>query len=230
MRLTGAPLILLVGLATAATGTGTVLLWRRRLLPLRVAGILLAEVLVVAGVGLVVNRAERFYPSWQALRGDTGTTTTTAATPSGLLDGRFAGASEIVWRPSAESRWKLAGPPRIVVPAGYRARAHDTFPVVLALVPAARPALAEARRLHDAVTVVLVPTRGTTAAALRTLPDGLRRDVRVTTGGWDVVSTGRTATLAAALVRTQPPGFEVARGWAPDRLSAPLAEPMRLPL
>jgi hypothetical protein len=233
VRLTGIPLLLLAVAATAAAGALTFWSWRRggRWRPLtRVASVLLLEALMVAGAGLVVNRAEEFYPSWTALAGRTGTTVRTERVAAGRLDGSLtapAGQPQVLaWRPRSVSRWKLAGVPELVLPAGYQSRPGVAFPVVLALVADPRAALATARRLADVITVVAVPTAGTSAAALADLPAELRRDVRATAGGWDVVAPDQlTARLAAA----EPPGFVAARGWSADTLPAPLAAPMRLP-
>ena len=236
MSLTGVPLLVLAFAATAAVGAATVLLWHRagrwRLLP-RSLGVLLLEALLVFSVGLAVNRAEQFYPSWQALTGDTGSITQTVPTRAGRLDAAVSAppgsAAVIAWRPPDLSRWRLSGVPRIVLPADYRQRPADTFPVVLALVPDPGPLLATARRTPDVVTIVAVPTARTSAAALRNLPVQLSRDVRVTASGWDVAASGPQAALAAALIRDEPPGFAASRGWAPQQLAAPLAAPLRLP-
>ncbi|WP_233412851.1 hypothetical protein [Nucisporomicrobium flavum] len=229
MTLTGVPLLVLAVAATAAAGAATVRLWPRRLLPVRIAGVLLTEALLTGAVGLAVNRQEGFYPSWEALAGNTGTVAHAGPAAVGRLDGRLPPGTPVPWRPDGWQAWRLAGPPRLVVPAAYTTSPRDTFPVVLALVPAAAPAVATARRLPDVVTVVAVPGPGTTAAELRTLPGRLRLDARVTTTGWDLVAPGRSAALADALARTQPPGFAAARGWEPDQLPAPLAPAMRLP-
>jgi hypothetical protein len=229
VSLTGRPLLMLTGAAAVLVTAATVRLWRRRWIPMRILGLLLAEVLAVATVGLEVNRREDFYPSWQALAGDTGTKTEVRTRPPGRLDDDLAPGTAIAWRPPGWTSWRLARAPVVVAPASYRRLPQDTFPVVLALVAAAGPALAAARRVPDAVTVVAVPTRDTTAAALRSLPEELRRDVRVTTTGWDLVAASRQAELGAALAASGPPGLVASRGWHPDRLAAPLAAPLRLP-
>ncbi len=232
MSLTGVPLILLSAALTGATGLATAWLWPRggRLrTPTRAAGVLLLETLVVVTAGLAVNRHEQFYPSWAALAGQTGTITVDRATPAGRLDEVLPDAATVVlWRPPGLRDWRLAAPPRVVVPAGYRERAGDTFPVVLDLAPSVPPAVAAARRTTDAVTVVAVPTAGTTAPALLSLPGELRRDIRVSAGGWDVVGAGGEAALAAAFVRDAPAGF-AACDRATDDLPPALAAPMRLP-
>jgi lysyl-tRNA synthetase class 2 len=233
MTLTGVPLILLAAAATAAASAATARLWARggRLRPLtRTLGVLLIEALVVTTAGLVVNRYQQFYPSWAALSGHTGTTTVTRATEAGLLDGRLPSgrATAVLWQPPDLPHWQLAGPPRVVVPAGYRERPGDTFPVVLDLVPAVPAAVTAALRTTDAVTVVAVPTAATTATALLTLPGELRRDVRVSDVGWDVAGAGAQAPLAAAFVRAAPAGL-AAYDRGIDELPPALAAPMRLP-
>jgi lysyl-tRNA synthetase class 2 len=236
VTLTGVPLILLATAATVATGAATARLWPRggRLRPLtRTLGVLLLEALAVTTVGLVVNRQQQFYPSWAALAGHTGTSTVTRATEAGRFDARLPDgrATAVLWRPADLRAWRLAGPPRLVVPAGYRERPGDTFPVVLDLVPAVRAvpaAVAAALRATGAVTVVAVPTAATTAAALRTLPGELRRDVRVSDAGWYVAGTGAQAPLAAAFVRAAPAGL-AASDRGTNQLPPALAAPMRLP-
>jgi lysyl-tRNA synthetase class 2 len=232
MSLTGIPLILLSAAVTSATGLALAWLWPRasRLRALtRAPAVLLLEVLIVLTAGLAVNRHEQFYPSWQALSGRTGTITVTRATQAGRLDEELPdGSAVVLWQPPRLREWRLAGPPRVVVPAGYRQRAGDTFPVVLDLTASMPAALAAARRTTDAVTVVARPTAATTAAALLSLPGELRRDIRVSAGGWDVVGSGREAALAAAFVGAAPAGL-AACNRPTDQLPPALAAPMRLP-
>jgi hypothetical protein len=214
MSLTGVPLIILVVLATAAAGAGTVLLWSRygrwRMLS-RTAGILLTETLVAASVGLVSNRVEMFYPSWAALEGRTGTTVVAATQPAGRLDGLVHGAAAAVlpWHPAGAAAWRLAGPPRVVLPAGYRNRPSVTYPTVVSLVDTAVEAAAAVRAARGvaAVGLVAVPTAGTAAAALATLPAQLAAAVRVNGRGWAVEATARQARLAAQLVQSAPGVF-----------------------
>ncbi|AGL16778.1 hypothetical protein [Actinoplanes sp. N902-109] len=229
MRLTGIPLLLLAVAATTGAGAATVLLWPRHRFVLRAGGLLLTETLLVLSGGLAVNRHEVFYPSWRALAGDTGARAVIEPAAPGRLDAQVGDGADVVWQPAGSAAWHLAAPPRIVVPAGYARLPHARFPVILALVPAAGPAVAAARRIPGAITVVAVPGRHTTAAVLRDLPADLCRDVRATAQGWDLVAAGPQARLGRDLVRTQPPGFVVAHGWAPQQLAAPLAAPMRLP-
>lgn len=233
MTLTGTPLILLTAALAVAAGVTTAWLWPRggRLRPVtRTLGVLLLEALVVATAGLVVNRHEQFYPSWAALFGHTGTITVTRATEAGRLDQLLPAGQAVAvrWQPAALPDWRLAGPPRVVVPAGYRERPGDTFPVMLDLTADAAGAVAAALRTPDTVTVVAVPTAATTATALLSLPAELRRDVRVSDTGWAVSGTGARAPLAAAFARAAPAGF-ARYGEVPGQLPPPLAAPMRLP-
>ena len=208
MSLTGVPLIVVAILVTAAAGAATVLLWywfgRWRLLG-RTAGILLTETLVVITTGLVVNRADLFYPSWAALKGRTGTTVVTAPRKAGRLDRLVLGATAatVPWRPADAAAWQLAGSPRVVFPTGYRLKRSVAYPAVVSLVdnPAEAAAVVQVARRVGAVGVVAVPTRGTTAAALTTLPAELAADVRVNTRGWAVTATAGQAALAARLFR-----------------------------
>jgi len=183
----------------------------------RTAGILLLEVLVVLTAGLEYNRREQFYPSWQALRGDTGTAVITGVVHAGLLDGR-AGAGTFEWRPPGWEAWRLARAPRVTVPADYESRPDVTFPVVLAVGGAPR-------RTADAVTVTIEPTATTTPAALLSLPTRLGQDLRVTATGWDVQSS---APLGAAFLKAAPAGLGVLNepdGALPPALKAPKTLP-----
>ncbi|GAB1640321.1 hypothetical protein [Krasilnikovia sp. MM14-A1259] len=207
MALTGLPLIALAVLVAVAAGAATVRFWSlpgRWRLPVRVAGVLLAEALVVASAGLVLNRHEQFYPSWAALAGDTGTRARATVTAAGRLDDQLGRTVKPPpWRPAGWTAWRLATAPVLLVPPAYRARRAATFPALLELVAPGGAAAAEraAAADPDAVRVVLVPTGRTAAAALANLPAALARDVRVTSRGWAVVATSAQAGLAAGLVR-----------------------------
>ncbi|SNY61042.1 hypothetical protein [Paractinoplanes atraurantiacus] len=216
MSLTGRPLLALAATLTVVVGVATVVFWPRggRLRPVtRTAGILLLEVLVVLTAGLEYNRREQFYPSWQALRGDTGTVAVTGEVRAGLLDGH-ALTGTLEWRPPGWGAWHLARAPRITVPADYANRPDVAFPVVLAF--GGTP-----RRTTEAVTVTVEPTAATTATALLTLPAQLGRDLRVTAIDWDVRGS---APLAAAFVKAAPAGLAVLDqpdGALPPALKAP---------
>jgi hypothetical protein len=231
LTLLGRPLVILAGVATLVVAAATVLLWRRRLLTVRIAGLLLVEVLLVATVGLQVNRHEKFYPSWRALTGDTGTATRTAPVTPARLDASLAadGRRDVLWQPAGAAAWRLAEPPRLLLPDGYVQRPAVRFPVIVALVPSAQAAAAEARQVRDAVVVVLVPTGDTTAGSLRDLPPALAGDVRVTADGWALVAAGPLAALGDAFAAAQPPGLVTVRGWQPDQLAVPLTAPQLLP-
>ena len=221
MSLTGLPLLLLSAFVTVLVTAATILLWRRGRRPVRItvriAGVLLIEGLVVFTAGLVVNRGEQFYPSWQALAGRTGTGTVTEPVSAGVLDAHLP-PGPFPWRPSGLSSWHLAGTPIVSLPVDYPERTAVTFPVVLAL---GTPA----PHLPDAITVSLTPTAKTTAAALRTLPGELRHDLRVSEIGWDVVGGGK---LGSAFIATQPAGL-ADRVTSPGDLPPALAAPLRLP-
>ncbi|MFF5076619.1 hypothetical protein ACFY36_06180 [Actinoplanes sp. NPDC000266] len=220
MSLTGRPLLLLTATLAVVVGVATVFFWPRggRLRPLtRTTGILLLEVLLVLTAGLEYNRREQFYPSWQALRGDTGTVAVTGEVRAGLLD-RHALDGAVAWRPPGWEAWHLAHAPRVTVPADYASRPDVAFPVVLAFG-------GEARRTPGAVTVTVEPTAATTATALLTLPVQLGRDLRVTATDWDVRGT---TPLAAAFVRSAPAGLAVLNqpaGALPPALKAPKTLP-----
>jgi hypothetical protein len=94
-----------------------------------------------------------------------------------------------------------------VFPAGYRRRSSVAYPTVVSLVDSQSQAAAAVRvaRRVAAVGVVAVPTAGTSAAALATLPADLAADVRVNARGWAVLATVRQAALAARLFRPGAP-------------------------
>ena len=218
MSLTGLPLLSLSGLLTVATAALLVWLWRRAWIAARVGGVLLLEALVVFTIGLEVNRSQQFYPSWQALAGDTGTTSVTKQVHAGLLDEHLP-PGPFRWRPPGLAAWHLAGPPLVTLPADYRDRPRVEFPVVLALGT-------RAPRTDNAVTVTITPTARTTAAELlRTLPSDLRHDLRVSAVGWDVLG-GRA--LGAAFAAGAPAGL-AQRDRPIGDLPPALAAPLRLP-
>jgi lysyl-tRNA synthetase class 2 len=231
VRLTGRPLLLCAAAVTVLAAVLLVRLWPRggRLRPLaRTAGVLLLEALLVFTVGLEVNRREDFYPSWAALAGDTGTGTVVDRVRAGRLDRSILpGRADVVaWQPPGLAAWRFAGPPRLVLPADYGSLPGDRFPVVLDLVPAPAAAAAE-QPTPGAVTVVAVPTRATTAAALLSLPTELCHDLRVTRSGWAVEGSGPQGTLAAAFAKDAPAGLATP-GRTADTLPPVLAAPMRL--
>ena len=201
MALTGIPLITSTVLVTALAVAATILLWSRygrwRLLS-RAVGVLVCEALVVLSVGLVANRHEQFYPSWQALSGDTGTQSRTAPRRAGRLDGLFGpGRSKLAWQPSGSAAWQLTSSAEVTVPPGYRA--HPSFPALLAL--GGRPAAS------GLVSVVASPAARTSAAALADLPALLGVDLRVTGHGWALLASSAQAGLAARLVQDDPGRF-----------------------
>jgi hypothetical protein len=196
MTLTGVPLIVLVAAVTVGAGVVIVRGWSRRRWPARAVGVLVVEALVVLTLGLIVNRAEGFYPSWQALRGDTGTVAVAEPVVAGALDGRVPDGP-FLWRPPGLSAWKLAEPPTITLPVDYEQRSNVTFPVVVFVgVPA--------RRTPEAVTLTLAPTGGTT---LHGLPAQLRHDLRVAETGWAVVGDSRLVGLPPRPVDALPPAL-----------------------
>jgi hypothetical protein len=202
MALTGIPLIALCLLLTAAAGAATVVLWSRfgrwRLVS-RPIGLVLCECLVVLSAGLAANRHEQFYPSWQALAGDTGTATRTAGRAAGLLDGSFSpGRLTLAWHPAGSAGWHLASPAQVSVPRAYLGGDHS-YPVLLAL--GGRPDPAGLGR------VTVDPGRHTGAASLAGLTGLLSADLRVTAHSWALVTSAACAPLAGRLIRAYPGRF-----------------------
>jgi hypothetical protein len=235
VSLTGLPLILLTGLLALGAGAATVRGWRlpgRKRLPLRIAGLVAIEVLLIAEIGLVVNRQECFYPSWRALGGAENVVVAPAAA-AGRLDGELDADGTITWSPPEAAAWHLAAAPLLVTASEYGAHADRAFPVVLALTTAA-DAPETRRRAASAsglMTLILQPTRGTTAPSLADLPDLLCRDARVG-NGLVLLADPQWAPLAAAwpghppvVAGHVPAGFDSAA----RALPAPLAPPQRLP-
>lgn len=207
MSLTGIPLLIVAGLSAVACAVATVTLWSRSWrwrVVVRTVGILMTELTVVLTVGLAANRSEQFYPSWGALAGDTGTESATAPVRAGDLDAALAGRSALPWHPRELHRWHLAAAPTVTVPPDYLGPGSTQYPVVVTL----GDARSAAAPVAGVVTVVLTPTRATTARALSTLVLELRKDLRVTAQGWAVVAGAGETALAGQLARALPAQFE----------------------
>ncbi|MEV6636019.1 hypothetical protein AB0M54_35240 [Actinoplanes sp. NPDC051470] len=185
MTLTGWPIIGLAGLAALVTGAGTVLRWRRSRVPLRLAGLLLTEALVVFSIGLVVNRSQQFYPSWTALSGETGTAAK-AQDRAGRLDASFVDGRSRSWPGGT-----------VTVPEGYAAHRLD-YPVLVVLggPPATVP---------GAITVTIGP--GPRTPDLRDLPARLGADLRTSPRGWALVATAAMLRPAERLIADFPGQF-----------------------
>jgi hypothetical protein len=235
MSLTGLPLIVLTGLLGLVAVAAAVRGWRlagRKRMPVRLAALVAVEVLLVAGVGLVANRHEGFYPSWRALGGSENVVTVPPA-PAGRLDGELDHDGAVPWSPPGIAAWHLAAAPLLIVPPGYARHPNLRYPVVVALTSkdGASRIRTAAGSSSGTVTVVLVPTRQTTAALLAPLSGLLGQDARVADGlvlladpvwaplaaawpGWPTVIAGHTAAAFEAAARVLP---------------APLAAPQELP-
>ncbi|WP_051807297.1 hypothetical protein [Actinoplanes subtropicus] len=235
MSLTGLPLILLTGGLALVAAAATVRVWRwggRKRIPLRVAGLVAIELLLVAEIGLVVNRQQNFYPSWSALGGSEDVVAAPPA-PPGRLDDELDAGGTIAWSPPGAAAWRLAAAPLLVTGPEYGKHRDRAFPVVLALTTPA--GLAETRRRAASatglLTLILQPTRGTTAASLAELPGLLRRDAR--TGDGLVLLTDPQWSSLAAGWPGRPPVVAGHTATAFDSaarlLPAPLAPPQQLP-
>lgn len=237
MSLTGPAIIVLAAALTVLAAVVTARRWGRggrRRLPARAAGLLATEALLALTIGLIANRSERFYPSWQTLAGDGPAPATQAPAPVGRLDGTLTPGTALAWSPPEAARWRLDGPPTLVTPAGYRLAGDAAFPVVVLLTSAERAAAARAQAsaATDVLTVVAVPTPDTTAAALATLPARLARDARAADTGWAIVADPAHTALARQWRDLLPARFRTVAGSlaaAVDQLPAALAPPLRLP-
>ena len=209
MSLTGRPLILLAAAATAATLAVTVLLWRRwgrwRYV-VRPAGVLLAEALLTATVGLAVNRSQQFYPTWSALFASSDPGGPSYHTAAGRLDTWLAGrpdpeqAQTFPWQPPGWRRWRLAGPPTVTVPAGYLQHPGWQYSAVLVVADAAHawpvPAMP-----GPTVLVSVTTTADTQPATLGvTVPGELGRDLRVTGHRWALITSAGDNALARRVI------------------------------
>jgi hypothetical protein len=235
VSLTGLPLILLTGCLAFAAVAATVRGWRlagHKRIPLRVAGLVAIEVLLVADIGLVVNRQENFYPSWRALTGSENVVVTAPSAAAGRLDGELDTGGTITWSPPGATAWRLAAAPLLVTGREYATDRDRAFPVVLVLTTAA--GLAETRRRATAaaglLTLILQPTRGSTAASFAGLSDLLRQDARVGDGLVVLADPGWTSLAAAWPGRPPVVTGHTAAAFdsAARLLPAPLAAPQRL--
>jgi hypothetical protein len=240
MSLTGVPLFACAVLATAAALAATILVWNRgprlRLrYPLRSFGVLLTEALLVASVGLVINRSEQFYPDWAALRQSGNATGTTYAVRPGGLDGWLRDhASDLgdvfPWQPAGWTDWHLAGAPLVVTPAGYLKHAGWRYPALLVLddgrtgwttdaeTTAARSADSAA---GPAIVVFARTTKATSTESLTAaIPAALAHDLRVTDRHWALVAPAADTELADRTVAAAPdryPALALVRAAATSR-------------
>jgi hypothetical protein len=231
VSLTGVPLLVFAALATIGAGVGTVVLWRRvgsarqwRRLATRASALLLTEVLALATVGLVANKALDIYPSWSALIDEVRAAHVTARPPTALDKWLGSHAKEgakgeltFTWRPVPEPGWHLAVPPQVTLPTEYFRNPDVAFPVVVAVAPAKagpgegawddRKVAALGTAVPDAVVVFVRPADTAGAHSLATvLAAQLRKDLRVLADQWVLVGVGAqmTAVLDALAVPDSP--------------------------
>lgn len=221
MSLTGLPLLILAGLAAIGAATGTARTWRRhgRWQALtRPAAVLLTEILVLLTVGLAVNRAEQFYPTWADLLPADATDPDTGAARPGHLDrwiatraaGNPTSPVTFAWHPAQSTRWPVTAAPTVVVPADYPSHPTWRYPVITVLAdhdtPGGEAAAARAVEEHTAAILVFAHLRPTATADTLTgaLPASLARDLRVTTHSWALVAPADLTGLARAVVRAAP--------------------------
>jgi hypothetical protein len=225
MSLTGVPLLVVTAALTLATAAVTAWQWRRagRAGPvIRVLGLLTTEALLLAGIGLAVNRSQQFYPSWDALMSRSSAAGAVERYTPGHLDGwlraRLGGddgrPTAFPWRPPGWATWGLTEAPTVVVPAGYLQHSSWRYPVVVvvadprdgwtstALSSAAPPVGSAA---DPAVLVLARTTRPASVTTFAAAMDGeLSRDLRVTGHSWAMVTSSADAGTAYEAVRRQP--------------------------
>ena len=225
MSLIGVPLIVCAVLATVAVLAATILVWNRwgRLrFVLRPFGVLLTEALLVVSVGLVVNRSEQFYPTWESLGQSSKSVGTTYVVNAGGLDAwlRDHGSdvsdqgSAFPWQAAGWADWHLAGEPLVFTPAGYLAHTGWRYPTVLVLDDGKHgwttaSETAAARGAGGPVVVVFVRTTPATTPETLTsvLPAALAHDLRVTDKRWSLVAPAAEAALADKIVNAAPGRF-----------------------
>ncbi|MCP2329154.1 hypothetical protein HDA40_007661 [Hamadaea flava] len=209
MGLTSLTLLAVAFVATAAALAGLVLLWRRLrgpLVVLRVAGIVVAETLLLASIGLTVNRAGDFYPSWASLRGETTPiqqSTTQAVRLSPELAAQAASGRQnglvFPWHPAGERAWRLAGSPVAYLPPESFQEDGLAVPVIVVESTAAVPTDAAIPGLARAAgePVALVFVRLGPKTPIPVLAIGLGRDLPATLPvlghGWALVGSGSAA-------------------------------------
>jgi len=236
-------LILLVAFGMLAVVAATALVWDRfgRVRHvLRATGVLLAEVLLLITGGLVVNRSEQFYPTWDALLDTKGTDETavtntddkTYRSTPGELDrtiaaraGHQAGAAQTFpWQSADWHGWGLAAAPTVITPPGYLLHPAWSYSAVVVLGRWTAAEMASAARRAtatgiSAVVVFVTTTAATTARQIATaLPGQLDRDLRVTTHRWAIVAAGPDTALAEGAVgdaALRYPSIAVDRATAP---------------
>ncbi|GAA0587274.1 hypothetical protein GCM10010172_85480 [Paractinoplanes ferrugineus] len=228
MRLTGMPLIAMAVGSTVIVAFLTVLVWGRpwrlRLL-LRPAGVLLTEASLLVSVGLVVNRHEDFYPTWDSLFSTGDVVAPTYATAAGGLDqelaARAAGRTDrplsLPWQPTGWTDWHLASAPVLVVPAGYLQHPQWRYSVVLVVGSAGAgwpaswpeaPSVEVAAAAGRDVVVYLSTTSGTEIQTLAAgVPVGLHHDLRVTDHRWALVGSPADTRLVRQVSAAAPGQF-----------------------
>ena len=221
MSLTGVPLLVVTVSLTLAAAAVTIGRWRRtsRATPaIRVLGVLTTEALVIATVGLAVNRSQQFYPSWDALINRTSTVGTVETYTPGHLDGWLQARSgghdtlpiTVPWHPPGWGTWGLSEAPTVVVPAGYLQHPSWRYPVVVILSDShdgwTGAAVSSTGSAGD--PAVLVLARTTRPASVGTfggsMAGELTRDFRATGHSWAIVTSSPDAGAADELVRRQP--------------------------
>jgi hypothetical protein len=211
MRLTGVPLILVAVLATAVTGAATVLLWSRfgrwRSCS-RTAGILLTETLYDRHGRAGREPRRHVLPVLGGARGPyrhDARSPRRGGRPAGRAGARHRGGDGAV---AARRRGAGGWPARRACRSAGRIPAAAVGGLSDRGVACGQAGEA-GRRVRGAPgaggRVVAVPTAGTTAAALATLPADLAADVRVNARGWAVAATPRQAALGARLARAGSP-------------------------
>jgi hypothetical protein len=243
VSLTGVPLLVLAACALLGAVVGTGYGWRRtgrvRFL-IRPAGVLLTETLVLLVVGLAVNAAEGFYPSWAALAPHHDRATAGPTVPGRLdpLLRQQAGADDgaavtITWQPAGWRQWHLAAPPVVVVPAGYLRHPGWRYPAMVIEDQAAAGQPAD-----EHAVLVYLQTAGAQAAGAQAagaqdagilatrLPQALAGDLRVTAHSWALVTPAARAALDRAVLRADPARYRavalLAAGRGPARPEMPM--------
>lgn len=229
VELTGLPLLLIsCGVAIGALAA-LIAGWRRLRawwLPVRIAGILLCEVLLLLSVALEVNRSGDFYPSWSALLGGAQSRDLPHAPAANLAPWLSRKAKQgaenglvFTWKPTDAKSWQLGEAPIVYLPSTYFRRPALSLPVIVALAPSGARATQGAWDDRTVDTLARAAGVPSVLVFLRTgrhlrpdrlaagLPARLAADLRVAPHGWGLVGIGTGVPTALQLFRSDPVRF-----------------------
>lgn len=229
VELTSLPLLLITCCVAIGVLAALIVGWRRLRgwwLPVRIAGILLCEVLLLLSVALEVNRSGDFYPSWSALLGGAQSRDLPHAPAANLapwLSGKAKQGAEnglvFTWKPTDAKSWQLGEAPIVYLPPTYFRSSTLSLPVIVALAPSGARATQGAWDDRTVDTLARAAAVPSILVFLRTgrhlqpdrlaagLPARLAADLRVAPHGWGLVGIGTAVPAALQLFRNDPARF-----------------------